>query len=117
MREPLCLPLVFLKRTAGYNAAKDLLILKYCTLKPAETFVTLKNNPNVPFADSLVKVVARKYPAQLYDYSQAGNKLGAIIRNIHDDDFVKAVVRMSKSKSGQQYFPFLDNVVKGKLIL
>jgi hypothetical protein len=77
--------------------------------------VTLKNNPNVPFADSLVKVVARKYPAQLYSYSQASNKLGAIIRNIHDDDFVKAVVRMSKSKSGQQYFPFLDNVVSGKL--
>lgn len=105
---------IFEKNT-GYTASKDLLILKYCTLKPAETFVTLKNNPNVPFADSLVKVVARKYPAQLYDYSQAGNKLGAIIRNINDDDFVKAVVRMSKSKSGQQYFPFLDNVVKGKL--
>ena len=102
-------------RNAGFKPAKDLMILKYCQHRPAETFVTLKDNPNVPFADSLIKVVARKYPGQLYDYAQANNKLGFIIRNINDDDFVKAVVRMSKSKSGQQYFPFLDNVVKGKM--
>lgn len=102
-------------RNAGYKSSKDLMVLKYCLLRPAETFITLKDNPNVPFADSLIKTVARKYPAQLYDYAQAGNKLGVIIRNINDDDFIKAVVRMSKSKSGQQYFPFLDNVVKGKI--
>ncbi|MGZ8539260.1 MAG: hypothetical protein ACXWV6_01345 [Chitinophagaceae bacterium] len=104
-------------RNTGYKAAKDLMILKYCLLRPAETFVTLKDNPNVPFADSLIKIVSRKYPGQLYDYAQANNKLGAIIRNINDDDFVKTVVRMSRSKSGQQYFPFLDNVVKGKISL
>jgi hypothetical protein len=103
------------ERNAGYKTARDILILKYCTLKPAETFITLKNNPNVPFVDSMVKVVARKYPSQLYTYAQANNKLGAIIRGIHDDEFVKAVVRMSKSKSGQQYFPFLDNLVRGKM--
>ncbi len=102
-------------RNSGYQATKNLLILKYCTLHPAQTFITLKENPNVPFADSLVKVVARKYPGQLYTYAQASNKLGTIIRNITDDEFVKAVTRMSKSKSGQQYFPFLDNVVKGKM--
>ncbi|HUM66029.1 MAG TPA: hypothetical protein PLV32_09295 [Chitinophagaceae bacterium] len=102
-------------RNPGFNQAKDLMILKYCQLKPAETFITLKNNPDVPFADSLIKAVAKKYPGQLYDYAQANNKLGSIIRNISDDEFVKAVVRMSRSKSGQQYFPFLDNVVKGKI--
>jgi len=103
------------EKNPGYMAVKNLLVLKYCTMRPASTFITLKNNPNVPFADSLVKAVARRYPAQLYDYAQANNKLGAIIRGIHDDDFVMAVVRMSRSKSGQQYFPFLDNVVNGKL--
>ena len=101
-------------RNIGFKSAKDLMILKYCLLMPAETFITLKENPNIPFADSLIKLVARKYPGQLYDYAQANNKLGYIIRNINDN-FVKAVVRMSKSKSGQQYFPFLDNVVKGKM--
>lgn len=101
-------------KNPGMQATKDMLILKYCVLYPSRTFITLKDNPNVPFADSLVKAVAKKYPAQLYTYAQANNKLGSIIRNI-DDDFVKVVVRMSRSKSGQQYFPFLDNIVRGKI--
>ncbi len=99
----------------GYQPSKDELILKYCVLHPASTFITLKDNPNVPFADSLVKAVAKRYPAQLYTYAQANNKLGGIIRNINDDEFVKAVTRMARSRSGQQYFPFLDNIVKGKI--
>lgn len=102
-------------RNIGYNAAKDLMVLKYCQMRPVETFITLKDNPDVPFADSLIKVVARRYPTQLYNYAQASNKLGVIIRNINDDEFIKAVVRMSRSKSGQQYFPFLDNIVRGKM--
>jgi hypothetical protein len=102
-------------RNAGYRPSKDYFILRYCVLHPAQTFITLKENPDVPFADSLIKTIAKKYPGQLYTYAQANNKLGVIIRNINDDDFVKAVVRMSRSKSGQQYFPFLDNIVKGKM--
>ncbi|HTD94782.1 MAG TPA: hypothetical protein VK644_13250 [Chitinophagaceae bacterium] len=102
-------------RNTGYSKAKDELILKYCALRPAETFITLRDNPHVPFADSLIKAVAKRYPGQLYSYAQAGDNLGYRIRNIADDDFIKAVVRMSRSKSGQQYFPFLDNIVKGKM--
>lgn len=102
---------------AGYKPSLDLLILKYCLLYPAETFITLKNNPDVPFADSLVKLMSRKYPAQLYSYAQGSNKLGQIIRNIKDDAFVKTIAEMSQSRSGQQYFPFLDNIVKGKITI
>jgi hypothetical protein len=101
-------------KNPGYKISRNILVLKYCTRFPDETFLTLKNNPDVPFADSLVKDVAKKYPSDLYNYAQANNKLGTIIRNI-DDDFIKAVVRMSKSRSGQQYFPFLDNIVNGKI--
>ena len=99
----------------GYKSAKDELVLKYCRMRPAETFITLRDNPDVPFADSLIKAAAKVYPGQLYNYAQAGGKLSARIHQIQDDEFVKAVVRMSKSKSGQQYFPFLDNIVKGKM--
>ena len=101
----------------GFKSSLDLLILKYCVLYPTETLITLKNNPDVPFADSLVKVVARKYPAQLYSFAQGGNKLGTIIRNIKGDDFVKTIATMSQSRSGQQYFPFLDNITKGKITI
>ena len=102
---------------AGIKSSQDLLILKYCLLFPAETFLTLKNNPDVPFADSLVKVMAKKYPLQLYSFAQGGNKLGTIIRNIKDDEFVKTIATLSQSRSGQQYFPFLDNIVKGKITI
>lgn len=102
-------------KNPGYADARDMLVLKYCALYPARTFATLTNHPGVPFADSLVKVVARKFPKQLYDYSQAANKLGQQIRQIHDDAFIQTVVRMSRSKDGQQYFCFLDNIMNGKL--
>ena len=102
-------------KNPGYKASRDLLVLKYCILFPAETFFTLKENPNVPFADSLIRIVGPRYPHQLYDYAAAGNKLGAIIRNISDDVFIRSVARMARSKSGRLYFPFLDNIVKGKI--
>jgi hypothetical protein len=99
----------------GIKNSRDELVRKYCVLHPEQTLYTLKNNPDVPFADSLVKTVAKKYSRQLYDYASANNKLGYIIRNITDDVFVKTVARMAKSRSGQQYFPFLDNIFNGKM--
>lgn len=102
-------------KNPGYLAAKNKLVLKYCVLHPEKTFNTLSFNPDIPFADSLVRKVARKYPKQLYDYAQANNKLGYIIRNITDDDFIKAVVKMARSKDGQQYFCFLDNIVSKRI--
>ena len=99
----------------GYRASRELLFLKYCTLHPGRTLSVLRDNPDLPYADSLIKVTARRNPSELYSYAQANNKLGNMIRSISDDEFVKAVARMSRSKSGQQYFPFLDNIVKGKM--
>lgn len=100
---------------ADIKTCKEELIKKYCILYPEKTLLTLYQNPDMPFADSLVRTVAQKYPRQLYDYAAANNKLGSVIRNITDDVFIKSIVRMAKSKSGQQYFPFLDNIVKGKM--
>jgi hypothetical protein len=104
-------------KNAGYKSSRDLLILKYCNLYPAQTFLILKDNPDFLFADSLVRTIAKKYPGQLYNYAQANNRLGAIIRNIKDDVFISTVARMARSKSGQQYFPFLDNIVNGKMTI
>ena len=110
-----------LVRSNGFDDNPDIkisreeLIRKYCILNPEKTFATLRDNPDMPFADSLVRIMGRKYPNQLYDFAQANNKLGYVIRNITDDNFIKAVTRMAKSKDGQQYFCFLDNIVSGKL--
>lgn len=104
-------------KNPGYRPAKDRLVLKLCILHPDRNFSILQQYPDVPFADSLVRAIAKKYPRQLYDYAAAGNKLGAIIRNINDDLFIKTIATMARSKSGQQYFPFLDNIVNGKMTL
>ena len=105
------------EKNPGYKSCQNILLLKYCLIHPEQIFPALRENPDVPFADSLIKTVAKKYPVQLYNYAQANNKLGTIIRNIKDDAFVSAIARMARSRSGQQYFPFLDNIVSGKMTI
>ncbi|MBK6937346.1 MAG: hypothetical protein IPH18_11045 [Chitinophagaceae bacterium] len=105
------------EKNPGQKTAKQAVILKYCVLHPSRTLVTLFQNPGMPFADSMVRQVAKKFPKQLYDYAQSNNPLGFVIRNINDDDFIRTVVKMARSKSGMQYFPFLDNIVRGKMSL
>jgi hypothetical protein len=104
-------------KNPGYKACQELVILKYCILHPAKIFATLNENPGMPFADSVVRLIAKKYPKQLYDYSQANNRLGSTIRNITDDKFIATVVKMSRTKDGQQYFCFLDNILQGKMTM
>lgn len=99
----------------GYKGLKNLLIKKYCGLHPDQVFRVLTENPDVPFGDSLIKAVAKKYPELLYDYAQAGNKLGYIINNIKDDPFVVAVAKMARNRSGRLYYPFLGNIINGKI--
>lgn len=103
------------EKNPGLKESREQVVLKYCRLHPDKIFVTLTQYPDVPFADSLIRSIAQRYPKQLYDYSQANNKLGYIIRNITDDKFIKTVVKMSRSKDGQQYFCFLDNIMHDKL--
>lgn len=99
----------------GLSAARNLLVKKYCGLHPDQVFRVLTENPEVPFADSLIKSVAKKYPEALYDYAQANNQLGQIIRNIKDDIFVSSIARMARNRSGRLYYPFLGNILNGKL--
>ncbi|MCH5689617.1 hypothetical protein LWM68_38555 [Niabella sp. W65] len=110
------LPRVF-EENPNYNELKDLLILKYAALYPNRTFYQLTKYTNSKHTDSLIKAIGRQYPEQLYSYAQAGNSLGYKIRSIKDDNFVKTVVGLSEMRSGQIYFPFLDNLVKGKVTM
>ncbi len=105
----------------GFKTAKNILVRKYCSLYPDQVFATLRTAilqiPDLPFADSLIKVASYNFPKQLYDYASANNELGKMIRKI-DDPLIKAVSKMATSSgSGQLYFPFLDNIVKGKMTL
>jgi hypothetical protein len=103
------------EKNPGIKKSKESLLLKYCSLHPDRIFITLNENPGVSFLDSIVKVAAYKYPRKLYDYAVANNRLGYAIRRV-DDPLVKTVSKMATSRgSGQLYFPFLDNILKGKM--
>lgn len=100
----------------GMAGSRVTLLRKYCELHPDDILSTLRDNTNVYFADSLIKEVAYRDVRKLYDYAAARNKLGDRIRN-HPDTLVHMVAQMANSKSGQLYFPFLDNLLRGKITL
>ena len=75
----------------------------------------LRNNPNAYFADSLLRIVARTQQEELYTYAQAPNSdLGRKINNM-DDPLIQTIARLAKLNEGRIYFPFLDNMYKGKI--
>ncbi len=52
-------------KNTGLPQCEELLKLKYCIAFPAQTFYVLKENPELPFADSLVRMVSKQFPRQL----------------------------------------------------
>ncbi|HVM87696.1 MAG TPA: hypothetical protein VMT76_05875 [Puia sp.] len=100
----------------GIKASRYDLFRKYCGLHPSEIFSKLQYNLDVPFADSLIIVAGHNNMRQLYDYAAARNSLGARIRE-SKDTLVHVIGQMALSKSGQLYFPFLDNLLKNKITI
>ena len=98
----------------GVAGSKIELLRKYCGLHPDDVLQILRNNPNLYFADSLIKVAAYRDIRKLYDYAASRNALADRIRN-HPDTLIRTIGKMANSKSGQLYFPFLDNLLKGKI--
>jgi hypothetical protein len=114
-----CFP--FLKN-AGVKESKDLLVLKACEKNPARIMPLLKDNPNISFADSLIKIVARTQQEDIYTYAQSGNTpIGRRIQRI-DDPLVKTITQLANMNTGgtytgRLYFPFLDNLSSGKITM
>jgi hypothetical protein len=100
----------------GVKPSRTVLVRKYCELHPDEIFGILSANPDLPFADSLIIRAGRRNIRQLYDYAAARTALASRIRN-SNDSLISTVARMANSKSGQLYFPFLDNLIKGRITL
>ncbi len=111
-------PEVF-KDNVGYNEVRDIMLLKLAERYPEKTFAALKAYPEAQVADSLIRSIGHQYPHLIYDYAQANNKFSYRIQNIEDDPLIVTVVSMARNpnKSGQFYFPFLDNIVKGKITM
>lgn len=98
----------------GIPASKEILTIKYLSLYPEKTMAFLKTNFSYPKRDSLIAVEARRDPRKVYDFAQGNDALARYIR-IHPDSVVKVVAEMASSKSGQLYFPFIDDIYRGKM--
>lgn len=100
----------------GVKSSRTILTQKYLELHPDQILPELSRNPNFPLADHFIQVAAHRDIRKLYDYAAARNALGSRIRN-HPDSLVRTIGTIASSKSGQLYFPFLDNLMTGKITL
>lgn len=98
----------------GVPASKEILTLKYLKLYPEKTMPFLKTNFSYPKRDSLIAAEARREPRKVYDYAASNDALARYIRN-HPDSVVKVIAEMASSRSGQLYFPFIDDIYRGKI--
>lgn len=104
-------------KNVGLAQANDVLVFKNCRKNPDEILPILSRNPNFTFTDSLIKFAARKSPEQLYTYAQStGTPLGRRIAAV-DDSLVQMIRTLSAMNTGRLYFPFLDNLYRGKISL
>lgn len=104
----------FPSENAGVKPSRLYLTRVYCEMHPGLILNYLSSHPGLPFEDSLIMVAGRHNVRQLYDFAAASGELGAHIRN-NPDSLVHTVAMLANSKSGQLYFPFLDNLVRKKI--
>ncbi len=98
----------------GYQESQKLLFLKYVTLNPDKILQTIRPYAEEPFADSLVVIACRNNPVQLYSYAQATNLPEGRLIQRNTDKMVKAVAELSQTPNALFYFPFLDDLLKGR---
>ena len=98
----------------GVKPSRLLLTRRYCEMHPSLIFNYLSGHPGLPFEDSLIIIAGHYNIGQLYDFAAAGNELAWHIRN-SKDSLIHTVAMLAGSKSGRLYFPFLDELVRGKL--
>jgi hypothetical protein len=98
----------------GVKPSRLLLTKRYCEMHPALIFNYLSGHPGLPFEDTLIIIAGHYDIGRLYDYAAAGNELAWHIRN-SKDSLIHTVAMLAGSKSGRLYFPFLDELVHGKL--
>lgn len=94
---------------------KELLVDHIYRKYPEKIFPALFVFPEVSITDSLLPILARKKPEELYNYSQAKfSELGKKI-NSSKDSLVQLIAGMADKKEGQLFFPFTGSLIRGEL--
>lgn len=98
----------------GNKEAQMLVYRKYVTLHPDKIMGSIRPYLNDPLADSLIGIVARKSPAEIFSYAQSNSPEARLIRN-SKDTVVQRIAELSRANNAILYFPFLDEVLSGRL--
>lgn len=102
------------KENKGYATSRKSLYLKYAALNPEKILQTIEPYADEPFADAMVVKSSALNPTAVYNIAQAPNsKLGRLVHR-NNDPLVKSIVELSKTPNALLYFPFLDDIIKGK---
>ncbi|MDB5246052.1 MAG: hypothetical protein JWQ40_446 [Segetibacter sp.] len=100
----------------GFAESRRVVSSKARTIRPFKILPTLKRNPNMPYADSLIKTVAYSNSEELYSYAQSNDELALRIQH-HADPLVNTISKLARMNTGRLYFPFLDNLYRGKMTM
>lgn len=98
----------------GYTSVADQIQYKYCLQYPEKTMYVLNGHIDLPYADTLMALASRKAPETVFDYAASSLPVVALLRN-SKDPMTHTIVKMAGMSDGQQYFPFLDNLNKGRI--
>ena len=105
------------KSNKGYKNSKNNLYLKYTAMHPEKILATIRPYINEPFADSLVVLACTNNPKQLYDYASGTNTQEGKLIQRNTNPMVHAIVKLTRTPNSLFYFPFLDDILKGKLAI
>jgi hypothetical protein len=96
------------------KSTQNIVYLKYVNKYPEKILPTLSPFASESFADSLLNVACKNNPVQLYSFAQSKNSaLGKLIHNSQNGT-VKQIAQLSELENPLMYFPFLDDIIKGK---
>ena len=98
----------------GNAASKDIVYIKFCTLNPDKILQTIRPYADKPFADSLIVIASQVNPVQLYSYAQSNTSPEGRLIHRNTNSLVKTVSQLSQTPNALFYFPFLDDILKGK---
>ena len=102
------------RNNIGYRESKNILFLKYTTAHPDKILSTIRPYAGEDFADSLVALACKNNPKQLYDYASASSSIVGKLIHKNNDLMVRTIVRLTHTPNALLYFPFLDDILKGK---
>ena len=102
------------KSNNGYNESRNILFIKFSTLHPDEILASIRPFVNEYFADSLIVLAAINNPKQLYDYASSTNSPESKLIKRNTNPMVMAIVKLSHTPNALLYYPFLDDILKGK---